>query len=96
MGQPDGYSDPRKRHWVCHLKRRLCGLVWSGRTWNEELISCVESEGFPATLKDPAVCVKCSRNREVFAGGRTQVDDFVRIGPRKEVDILSRRYQHDV
>ena len=36
----------------------LCELVKTGGTRNEELNSHAESEGFPATLKDPAVPVQ--------------------------------------
>ena len=56
MEQPDGYADRRKRNWVWH------GLMQARRIWNEELNSHVESGGFPATLKDPAVYVKSARS----------------------------------
>ena len=70
-----------------HLKKGLWGLVQARRIWNEELNSHVESEGFPVTLKDPAVYVKGFRNREDLAAGE---GDFVRVGPGKGLDVLSK------
>lgn len=43
---------------MCRLKKGLYGLVQAGRTWNEELNAHMESEGFTATPKDPAMYVK--------------------------------------
>jgi len=45
----------------------LCELVKTGRTWNEELNSHAESEGFPATHKDLAVSVQTPRSWGDFA-----------------------------
>ena len=50
----------------------------------------MKSERFPATLKDPAVHVKSSRNKKKFVAGRCWVDDFVGRGPGKELDMLSK------
>lgn len=51
MEKQDCYADPRRNSLVWHLKKGLCGLVQTGRTWNEELGSHVESGGFPASYK---------------------------------------------
>ena len=64
----EGRTEDRRE--TRHLKKGLWGLVQARRIWNEELNSHVESEGFPVTLKDPAVYVKGFRNREDFAAGR--------------------------
>ena len=50
----------------------------------------MKSEGFPATLKDPAVHVKSSRNKKNFVAGRCWVDNFVGSGPGKALDMLSK------
>ena len=65
----------------------LYGLVLARRLWNEELNSHVDSEGFPATLKDPAVYVKSAWSS--LLGGPGGVD-FVGIGPGKALDMLSK------
>ena len=72
------------------LKKGVWGSVQARRIWNEELTSHLESEGFPATLKNPAVYVKSFRNREDFAAGKHWVRDFVRLGPGKGLDMLSK------
>ena len=65
-------------------------MVQAERTWNEEPGFHVKSERFPATLKDPAVHVRSSRNKKNFVAGRCWVDDFVGRGPGKELDMLSK------
>ena len=81
---------PGKRDRAWHLKKGVWGSVKARRIWNEELTSHLESEGFPATLKNPAVYVKSFRNREDFAAGRHWVRDFVSLGPGKGLDMLSK------
>jgi hypothetical protein len=88
MKQPDGYAIPGKETWVWWLKKGLYGLVQAGRTWNEELNSHMQSEGFAATPKGPAVYVKSSWNQGDFAAGGFWVDDLVGIGPARELDAL--------
>jgi hypothetical protein len=90
MEQPDGYIVPGKEDWVWRLKKGLYGLVQAGRTWNEELNSHMESEGFIATPKDPVIYVKSSWDQEDFAAGGFWVDDFVGIGSREELDALAK------
>ena len=60
MEQPDGHAATGKENWVWKLKKGLYGLVQAGRTRNEELNSHMESVGYAATSKDPAVYVKGS------------------------------------
>jgi hypothetical protein len=48
--QPDGYIAPGKENWVWRLKG-LYGRAQARRTWNEELSSPMESEGFAAMPK---------------------------------------------
>ena len=55
-----GCVAPGKKNWVWRLQKGLYGLVQAGRTWNEELITHIEDEGFTATAKDPAIYVKNS------------------------------------
>jgi len=88
--QPDGYTVLGKEDWVWRLKKGLHGSIQAGRTCKEELNIHMESEGFTATPKDPAVYVKSSWNREDFAAGGFWVDDFVGIGSRKELDALAK------
>ena len=90
MEQPDGYAAPGRENWVWRLKKGLYGLVQAGRTWNEELNTHMESVGYTATDKDPAVYVKGSWNQKDFAAGGFWVDDFVSIGSGKELDALAK------
>ena len=90
MEQPDGYAAPGKEDWVWRLKKGFYGLVQAGRTWNEELNTHMESVGYAATDKDPAVYVKSSWNQKDFAAGGFWVDDFVGIGSGEELDALAR------
>jgi len=54
-------------------------LVQAESTWNEKPNSHVENEGFAAALKDLAIYVRSSRNREDLAAGKSWVRDFVGI-----------------
>lgn len=89
MEQPDGYAAPGKEDHVWRLKKGLYGLVQAGRTWNEELNAHMESVGFAAAQKDPAIYVRNPGGQEDFAAGGFWVDDFVGIGSRKELDALA-------
>ena len=89
MEQPDGHTVSRKENWVWKLKKGLYRLVQAGRTWNEELNSHMESVGYAATSKDPAVYAKGSWNQEDFAAGSFWVDNFVRIGSRAQLEALA-------
>ena len=90
MEQPDGHAVTGKENWVWKLRKGLYGLVQAGRTWNEELNSHMESVGYSATSKDPAVYVKGSWSQEVFAAGGFWVDDFVRIGSGAQLEALAK------
>jgi len=90
MEQPEGYVAPGKKDWVWRLKKGLYGLVQAGRAWNDELNAHMESEVFTATTKDPAIYVKNSRASDDCAAAGFWVDDCVAIGPRKELDSLSK------
>ena len=59
-GAAEGYVAPGKKDWVWRFKKGLYGLVQAGRTWNEGLNAHMESEGFTAKAKDPAIYVKNS------------------------------------
>jgi len=60
---------------VRRLKKGSYGLVQAGRTWNEELNAHMESEGFTATPKDPAMCLDGPQFRSGrFLGGRLRRD----------------------
>ena len=89
MEQPDGHTASRKENWVWQLKKGLYRLVQAGRTWNEELNSHMESVGYAATSKDPAVYAKGSWNQEDFTAGSFWVDDFVGIGSRVQLEALA-------
>ena len=90
MEQPDGHAVTGKENWVWKLKKGLYGLVQAGRTWNEELNSHMESVGYSATSKDPAVYVKGSWNQEDFAAGGFWVDDFIGIGSGAQLEALAK------
>ena len=82
---------PRKEDWVWRLKKGLYGLVQAGRMWNEELNTHVESQGFTATLKDPAMYIENSRTDCDFtAAAGFWVDDCIAIGSRKELSALAK------
>ena len=51
MEQPEGYVAPRKKDWVWVSTE-------AGRPWTVELNAFIESEGFTATAKDPAIYIK--------------------------------------
>ena len=89
MEQPDGHTVSRKENWVWKLKKGLYRLVQAGRTWNEELNSHMESVGYAAMSKDPAIYAKGSWNQEDFVAGSFWVDDFVRIGSRAQLEVLA-------
>src|SRR5258708_3106201 len=89
MEQPEGYIVPGKEDMVWCLKKGLYGLVQAGRTWNEELNIHMESQGFLAAAKDPAVYVKSSWTREDFTAAGFWVDDCVAIGSGKRLDALA-------
>jgi len=86
MEQPEGYIAPGKEDWVWGLKRGLYGLVQTGRTWNEKLDVHMESEGFMAAAKDPAIYVRNSWASDDFAAVGLWVDDCVVIGSGQEFD----------
>ena len=88
MEQPNGYMAPGKEDHVWRLKKGLYGLVQAGRMWNEELNDHMESMGFVAVQKDPAIYVRNPRGQEDFAAGGFWVDNFIGIGARKELDAL--------
>src|SRR5260370_38860105 len=88
MEEPEGYIGPGKKDVVWRLKKGLYGLVQAGRTWNEELNIHIESQGFVATAKDPAVYVKSSWTREDFTAAGFWVDNRVAIGYGKRLDAL--------
>jgi len=52
-------------------------MVQASRAWNEELNFGMESEEFTTALRDPAVYVEGSWNRDDVAVGGFSVDDFV-------------------
>ena len=89
MEQLDGHTVSRKENWVWKLKKGLYGLVQASRTWNEELNSHMESVGYAAMSKDPSVYAKGSWNQEDFMAGSFWVDDFIRIGPRVQLEALA-------
>ena len=89
MEQPDSHTVSRNENWVWKLKKGLYGLVQASRTWNEELNSHMESVGYAATLKDPAVYAKGSWNQEDFTAGGFWVNDFIRIGSRVQLEVLA-------
>ena len=88
MEQPDGHAVTGKENWVWKLRKGLYRLVQAGRTWNEELNSHMESVGYSATSKDPAVYVKGSWSQEVFVAGGFWVDDFIGIGSGAQLEAL--------
>jgi len=90
MEQPSGYLAPGKEHWVWRLKKGLYGLVQAGRTWNDKLNAHMNSVGYSATAKDPAVYVKGQWGCEGFVTGGFWVDDFVGVGSGKELDALAK------
>jgi hypothetical protein len=90
MEQPEGYVAPGKEHWVWRLWKGLYGLVQAGRMWNDELNLHMVSVGLTATSKDPAVYIKGGWNEDAFMAGGFWVDDFIRIGSGKELDVLAK------
>jgi len=90
MEQLEGYITPGKKDWVWRLKKGLYGLVQAGRMWNDKLNAHMESEGFTATAKDPAIYIKNSWASDDFAAAGFWVDDCVAIGSRKELASLSK------
>jgi hypothetical protein len=88
--QPDGYIAPRKENWVWRLKKGLYRLVQVGRTWNEELNAHMESVGFAAMAKDPAIYVRGTWSQEDFVARGFWVDNFIGIGSRKELNTLTK------
>ena len=90
MEQPDGHAVTGKENWVWKLRKGLYRLVQAGRTWNEELNSHMESVGYSATSKDPAVYVKGSWSQEDFVAGGFWVDDFIGIGSGAQLEALAK------
>ena len=90
MEQQEGYILPRKEDWVWRLKKGLYRLVQAGGTWNEEPNSHMESEGFTAAVKDPAVYVKSPWTSDGFAAAGFWVDDCVGIGSGREIDAPAK------
>jgi len=90
MEQPSGYLVLGKEHWVWRLKKGLYGLVQAGRMWNDKLNAHMNSVGYSATAKDPAVYIKGQWGCEGFIAGRFWVDDFVGVGSGKELDAKYR------
>jgi len=90
MEQPEGYVAPGKEDWVWRLRKGLYGLVQAGRTWNEELNAHMESEGFTATPKDPAIYTKNGWTDDNFAAAGFWVDDCVAIGSRQVLTSLAK------
>ena len=84
MEQPEGYVAPGKEGWVWRFKKGLYGLAQAGRTWNEELKSHMESEGFTETPKDPTMYIKNS-DRDFAAAG----DSCGAISSRRELTALA-------
>ena len=72
------------------LKKGLYGLVQAGTTWSEGINAYIESDGFTATPKDPAICVKNSWTDRDFAPAGFLVYDCVAIGQRKENNALAK------
>ena len=72
------------------LKKGLYGLAQAGRTWVEELNAHMDSEGFTATPKDPAVYVKNSWMDRDFAAASFWVDRRVALGSRNKLTALSK------
>ena len=90
MEQPEDYVAPGKEDRVWRLKKGLYGLVQAGRMWNEELTTRVESQGFTATLKDPAKYIENSwTDCDFTAAAGFWVDDCIAIGSRKELSALA-------
>jgi len=58
--RPIDDAHPGKRTGYNTSKKGLRGFVQAESRWNEELNSHVESEGFPAVVKGPAVYVQRS------------------------------------
>ena len=90
MEQPSGYLALGKEHWVWRLKKGHYGLVQAGRTWNDKLNAHMNSVGYSATAKDPAVYVKGQWGCKGFVMGGFWVDNFVGVGSRKELDALAK------
>ena len=58
--------------------------------WNEELNTRVETQGFTATLKDPAMYIENSwTDCDFTAAAGFWVDDRIAIGSRKELSALA-------
>jgi len=90
MEQPEGYVAPGKEDWVWRLRKGLYGLVQARRTWNEELNAHMESGGFAATPKDPAIYVKNTWTSPDFVAAGFWVDDCVAIGSSRELSALAK------
>jgi hypothetical protein len=90
MEQLEGYVVPGKETWVWHLKKGLYGLVWAGRTWNEELNAHMMSKGFTAMPKDPTMFIKNSWTNPNFAAAGFWVDNCIAIGSRKVLTALAK------
>lgn len=57
MKQPQGYTDPRHPHHVCHLNKAIYGLCQAPLAWFQWLSSFLVTQGFKYSQADTSVFI---------------------------------------
>jgi len=55
MRQPQGFEEPGKENWVCHLNKSIYGCPPSGRYWHSMFVDYITSIGFRQSASDPCL-----------------------------------------
>lgn len=78
MAQPQGFVDPDKPSYVCHLKKALYGLKQAPRAWYLELKRYLVDYGFKNAASDTSLFVLNNNNNLVYIF--VYVDDILVTG----------------
>ena len=88
MHQAEGQVKPGEEHLVCKLQKSIYGLKQSPRCWNKKVHACLTSNGFTATMSDPALYVKGKGEEKTILG--LYVDD-IPIASKSHVALESAK-----